>query len=488
MGPTSPLRKTQPAVRDTAAGPADAALIPGTNVAGNTPADERPDLDQSVKSLQKGSIHRIPLSQIDTNLKTWTRTVFDNCPYKDEYLSLAKASKSPSVVPRTVGSGSPIKHVLYIIKENRTYDQVLGDLPKGNGDPRITLFGRDVTPNQHSLAEEFVLFDNLYCDGEVSVDGHSWSNAAYATDFNEKFWPANYGGHSKSDPQAAFIPGGGHLWDQALKKGLTVRTYGEYVRYSKEEQRMVAIERVPSLYGHVAPDFKKPGQRDPDNARVFIKELEEYEKHHAGADASKRLPNLMVMSLAENHTAGTRPGVATPRAMVASNDLAVGMIVERLMQSPYWPETAIFIIEDDAQNGPDHVDARRTTGFALSPYTKRGIVDSTLYSTSSMLRTMELLLGLSPMTQYDAAATPMYAALGTEPNLKPWTKLEARINLNELNPTTAYGARESMKMDFSEVDLAPMDELNVILWKSIKGVDSVMPPPVRAFSFIQTGR
>lgn len=488
MGPNSPLRKSQPTVRDAAAGPSDAALIPGTAVAGNTPADERPDLDQSVKSLQKGSVHRIPLSQIDSNLRAWTRAVFDNCPYKDEYLTLARAPKSPSIVPRTVGEGSPIKHVLYIIKENRTYDQVFGDIPKGNGDPRLTLFGRDVTPNQHALAEEFVLFDNLYCDGEVSVDGHSWSNSAYATDFNEKFWPANYGGHSKADPQPAYVPSSGHLWDQARKKGLTVRTYGEYVRYSPEEKRMVAIERVPGLYGHVSPDFKKPGMRDTDNAKVFIRELEEFDHNFASGDPNMRLPNFMVMSLAENHTVGTRPGALSPRSMVASNDLAVGMIVERMMQSPYWPETAVFIIEDDAQNGPDHVDARRTVGLVISPYAKRGIVDSTLYSTSSMLRTMELLLGLSPMTQYDAAATPMYAALGTEKNLKPWTRLEPRISLNERNPSNAYGARRSMGMDFSEVDLIPMDELNEILWKSIKGVDSVMPPPVRAFSFTQMGR
>jgi hypothetical protein len=488
MGPNSPLRQPQRTPQASAAGPADAPLIPGTNVPAYTPAETAADLDQSVKSLQKGSVHRIPLNQIDTGLKAWTRTVFDNCPYKDEYLSLAKASKEPSIVPRAVGSGSAIKHVLYIIKENRTYDQVFGDIPKGNGDPRLTLFGRDVTPNQHALAEEFVLFDNLFCDGEVSVDGHSWSNSAYATDFNEKFWPANYGGHSKADPQAAYIPGGGHLWDQALRKGLTIRTYGEYVQFNKAENRMVAIQRVPGLYGYVCPDFKKPGMRDTDNARVFIGELEEYEKHIASSDASKRLPNFMVMSLAENHTVGTRPGGLTPKSMVASNDLAVGMIVERLMQSPYWPETAIFIIEDDAQNGPDHVDARRTTGLVISPYTKRGIVDSTLYSTSSMLRTMELLLGLSPMTQYDAAATPMYAAFGTDKNMKPWTKLEATISLNDLNPSNAYGARRSMEMDFSEVDLIPMDELNDILWKSIKGVDSVMPPPVRAFSFTHIER
>jgi YVTN family beta-propeller protein len=439
----------------------------------------------SVKSLQKGSINIIALAEVKPKLKEWTRQVFENCPYKDEYLAQAKAPKTPSVIPREVGAGSPIQHVIYVIRENRTYDQVLGDLPKGNGDARICLFPREVTPNAHKLAEEFVLLDNLFCDGEVSVDGHSWSNSAYATDFNEKFWPPNYGGHSKADPAMAFLPGGGHLWDAAAKKGLTYRSYGEYVTYSSEEKRMVAIERVAGLYGHVAPHFKKPGMRDTDNVKEFIRELEEFEKNYDSPDPQKRLPNLVVMSLPEDHTVGTTPGRPSPRAMVANNDHAIGMLVERVTNSRYWPETAIFIIEDDAQDGADHVDARRTVGLVVSPYTKRGIVDSTLYSTSSFLRSMELLLGLPPMTQYDAAATPLYASFGTEKNLKPYTALPPRIDVNELNTALAWGAKESLEMDFSEVDRAPMHALNVIIWKSVKGANSEMPAPVHSFSFTQ---
>ena len=437
----------------------------------------------SVKSLQKGSVNIVDLSNLRQNLKKWTQQVYDNCTYNDALLAQAKAPKEPSIVPQSVGAGSPIEHVIYIINENRTYDQVFGDMPKGNGDPRLVLFGRQVTPNHHALAEQFVLFDNLYCDGEVSVDGHSWSNAAYATDFNEKFWPPNYGGHSRAAPAPAFIPGAGHLWDQALRKGLTIRTYGEYVSFNADTRTMGANPRFPSLAGNVAPHFKKPGMRDPDNARDFIREFDEYEKNFDSPDPSRRLPNFSVMSLPENHTAGTTPGRPTPRAMVASNDWAVGMIVERVTHSKYWPKTAIFIIEDDAQDGPDHVDARRTVGLVISPYIKRGIVDSTLYTTSSMLRTIELLLGLQPMSQYDAAATPMYAAFGTRADLTGYRHIGPQIELNEMNTAQSWGAQQSLAMDFSEVDLIPMQELNEIIWKSVKGADSPVPPPVRSFYF-----
>ncbi len=437
----------------------------------------------SVKSLQKGSVNIVDLSNLRGNLKQWTRQVYDNTPYNDELLTRATAPSSPSVVPSEVGAGSPIKHVLYIIKENRTYDQVLGDLPKGNGDPRITIFGRQVTPNHHALAEQFVLFDNLYCDGEVSVDGHSWSTAAFATDFNEKWWPPNYGGHSRSERAQAYMPGSGHIWDQCRRKGLTYRSYGEYVSWSAEAGMMVPSMLGQGLAGHVAPRFKKPGMRDPDNAAEFIREFDEYEKNYESRDPAKRLPNFLIMSLPENHTRGTTPGAPTPRAMVASNDYALALIVERVTDSKYWPQTAIFVIEDDAQDGSDHVDARRTVGLVISPYIKRGIVDSTLYTTSSMLRTMELLLGLQPMSQYDAAATPMYAAFGVSSDLTPYRHLKPRIDLNEMNRATAWGARQSLAMDFSDVDLTPMYELNEIIWKSVKGAKSPMPTPVHSFHF-----
>jgi YVTN family beta-propeller protein len=454
-----------------------------SNVRGpGSPIREGTEGRGSVKSLQKGSVNIVDVSNLRRDVAAWTKQVYANVPYNDSQLASAKAPSGPSIVPAEVGSGSPIKHVIYIIKENRTYDQVLGDMPKGNGDPRLTIFGRKVTPNHHALAEEFVLLDNLYCDGEVSVDGHSWSTAAYATDWNEKFWPPNYGGHSRADYTDANIPGGGYLWDAARRKGLTYRSYGEYAARSSEGM-MEASVRAPTLAGHVAPRFKLPGMRDTDNAKEFIREFDEYERNYSDPNPEKRLPNLVIMSLPENHTTGTRPGTFTPVACVANNDLALGMIVERVTRSKYWPETAIFVIEDDAQDGPDHVDARRTVGLVISPYTKRGIVDSTLYTTSSMLRTMELLLGLPPLSQYDAAATPMYASFGVMPDLKPYTCRPAEVDLNARNSDRAWGARESMEMNLDEIDQAPMFAFNQIIWKSVKGPKSAMPLPVHRFHF-----
>ncbi len=437
----------------------------------------------SVRDIQRGTVSIVALANLKNELKTWTKQVYDNIPYKDDYLTLARAPKEPSIVPRQVGAGSPIKHVIYVIKENRTYDQVFGDIEKGNGDPRLTIFGEMVTPNHHALANEWVLLDNLYCDGEVSVDGHSWSNSAIATDYNEKMWPANYGGHSMSTRSAAYVPSGGHLWDLAAKKGLTYRSYGEYATRSSDGTTMDAAPGVGGLLGHVSPKFKLPGMRDTDNVRVFFEELDGYEKNYSSNDPNRRLPNLVIMSLPEDHTAGTRPGAFTPRAMVANADHAVGQLVERITKSPYWPETAIFMIEDDAQNGPDHVDARRTIGLVVSPYTKRQFVDSTLYTTSAMLRTIELLLGLPPMTQYDAAALPMYNSFSTTASLTPYRSIAPKIDVNEKNSPLAWGAKESMEMNLDEVDMAPMFALNEIIWKSVKGPDSEMPLPVHRYWF-----
>lgn len=223
--------------------------------------------------------------------------------------------------------------------------------------------------------------------------------------------------------------------------------------------------------------------RDPDNVKEFIREFNEYESNYDSPDPEKRLPNFIVMSLGEDHTTGTRPGTPTPRASVASNDYAVGLLVERVTNSKYWPETAIFVIEDDAQDGPDHVDARRTIGLVISPYTKRGFVDKTLYTTSSMLRTMELLLGLPPMSQYDAAAPPMYNAFTDKANPAPYQHLAPQYDLNEMNTQRAWGARKSMEMNLDEYDRAPMFELNEIVWKSVKGAKSEMPLPVHRFWF-----
>jgi YVTN family beta-propeller protein len=437
----------------------------------------------SVRDIQRGTVGIVSVANLKGQIKAWTKQVYDNIPYKDDYLTMARAPVEPSIVPRAVGAGSPIKHIVYVIKENRTYDQLFGDIKKGNGDPRLAIFGEQITPNHHAIAEQWVLFDNLYCDGEVSVDGHSWSNSAIATDYNEKVWPPQYGGHSRVTRSQAYVPSGGHLWDLAAKKGLTYRSYGEYASRASDGTTMDAAPGVGGLLGHVAPKFKLPGMRDTDNVAVFFQELDQYERNFHSADAGKRLPNLVIMSLPEDHTAGTRPGGLTPRAMVANADHAVGQLVERLTKSPYWPQTAIFIIEDDAQNGPDHVDARRTVGLVVSPYTKRGFVDSTLYTTSAMLRTMELLLGLPPMTQYDAAAMPMYNAFGLKADLTPYAAIAPKYDVNERNTALAWGAKASMEMNLDEVDEAPMFALNEIIWKSVRGPESPMPLPVHRFWF-----
>lgn len=434
----------------------------------------------TVKTLMQGSINVVPVAEFQPKLRELTEQAYANCPYNDDLLARARpAGTEPSIIPETVGAGSPIKHVIYIIKENRTYDQVFGDMPQGNGDPRLCIFGREITPNHHALAEQFVLLDNLYCDAEVSVDGHQWSNAAYATDFTEKVWPASYGGIGEAPFSEASLPASGYMWDLCRKKGLTYRSYGEFAQRVSEGGAMAG--RVAGLEGHVAPNYLNWGARDTENAAEFIREFDGYEANFDSTDPEQRLPNYIVMGLPEDHTVGGSPGKPTIFASVGSNDYALGMIVERITHSRYWPETAIFVIEDDAQNGPDHVDARRTIGFAISPYIRRGTVDSTFYTTSSLLRSMQLLLGLPPMSQYDAAANPMYRSFCTVADLTPYTHLKPTTDINALNEQTAYGAKESLEMDFTEFDRMPMDAFNEIIWKLAKGAESEMPLPVHRF-------
>ncbi|MCA9446373.1 MAG: bifunctional YncE family protein/alkaline phosphatase family protein [Candidatus Omnitrophica bacterium] len=440
---------------------------------------------ETIKTLMEGAVNTLEIDEYRSRLPELTRQVYANCPYNDELLAqAAPTSGTPSVVPSVVGAGSPIKHVLYIIKENRTYDQVFGDLPQGNGDPNLCLFGKETTPNHHAIAEQFVLFDNLYCDAEVSADGHQWSNAAYATDYVEKSWPAAYGGQSLAPRSQAMIPPSGYLWDQCAMKGLTYRTYGEFAERQSEKGTMKPINAAfARLEGHIAPNYLSWGARDTENAAEFIREFDEYDKNFDNPDPEKRLPNFIVLALPEDHTHGTSPDKPTTRACVASNDYALGQILDRVSHSHYWPEMAVFTIEDDAQDGPDHVDARRTVGLLASPYARRGYVDSTHYTTCSVLRTIELLLGLQPMSQYDAAATPMYAAFTDQAHPVEYAHLKPNIDLDERNPKTAWGAEESLRMDFSEYDRAPMFALNEIIWKSVKGTDTECPLPIHRFRF-----
>jgi DNA-binding beta-propeller fold protein YncE len=396
-------------------------------------------------------------------LARYTVQVYENARYRDALLDQVP-SKTASVIPTMAGRGSPIKHILFIVKENRTYDQVFGDIKEGNGDSTLTLFGRDVTPNQHALAEQFVLLDNLYCAGEVSQDGWPWTMSAYTTEFNERAWTLGYSRHGNVDTREVTEQSTPYIWELAKQHGLTARTYGLGGRRGIGDSRSLRFEERPA--------DRRVQVRDPDRADRFVAEFQEM-------DRAGTVPNFMMMGLGENHTAGTTPGAFTPKASVASNDLAVGKIVEAITRSSVWPSFAIFIIEDDAQNGPDHVDSHRTPGLVISPYVKRHAVDSDMYSTLSMLRTMELLLGLPPMTQHDAAAPPMLNSFTTKPDLAGFTARRARIDLAAVNAPNAYGAEASSRMDFSEYDRADENTLNRILWHSIRGAAAPYPVPVR---------
>jgi YVTN family beta-propeller protein len=426
-----------------------------------------------------GSLSVVPVPDGKT-LAAYTETVYKNCPYSDRLLTDAPHPEK-TAIPTRVGDPSPIKYVLYIIKENRTYDQVFGDLTRGNGDPALVMFGRDVTPNHHKLAEEFVLLDNLYCNGHVSADGHPWSTMAYNTDYISRNWALTYSSRAGiEDDEHGDLSNApsGYLWDACARAGLTYRSYAEYGRRVSQPDGSLRIEgAVPGLVGRMCPDFglaKAPGRRsrDTDNAETFIREYQEFEKNG-------NLPRFMIMSLGEDHTTGTRPGTFTPAACVASNDLGLGRIVEAVSHSSYWPQIAIFVIEDDAQNGPDHVDAHRTVGLVISPYTKRRHLDSTQYSTVSMIRTIELILGLSPLSQFDAAAKPMFFSFSDRSDLTPYNHEPARIDLNAVNAPTAYGAERSLRMDFDDYDRIDDFELNEILWRAVKGRDAPLPSAVR---------
>jgi YVTN family beta-propeller protein len=403
----------------------------------------------------------------NAQMVAYTEQVRRNSSYRPEQFSQASVP-SDSVIPARIGDPCPIKHVLYIIKENRTYDQVYGDMtdaqgqPLGNGNPKLAIFGQKVTPNQHALAREFVLFDDLFSNSEVSVDGHSWCDAAIATDFNQRSWIHSYSRHGKLPGNEEMErPANGFLWDLCQRHGVSFKTYGEGSR------------RVPSR-----DRGEWPAARDTVRVQSWIKDLHQ-------AEQTGILPRFTIMSLGENHTRGTRPGAPTPEACVGNNDLALGQLVEAASHSRFWNEMAIFVIEDDTQNGPDHVDAHRTGGLVISPFCKRHFVDSTLYTTASMVRTMELILGLPPLTQFDAGATPMFNAFQKSAAATQFAALPAQVDLNAHNTSKSPYAKESSGMDFSGYDLAPEDALNRILWYNARPNDPY-PTPIHRALFART--
>ncbi len=420
-----------------------------------------------VGRIQTGTVSLIPPFG-DRELAAYTRTALANSPYRDKQLDMA------SPLP-------PIEHVLYIVKENRTYDQVLGDMKEGNGDPSLVLFGEKITPNQHKLAREFVLLDNFYVNSDVSADGHDWSTAAIAPDYVQKMWPNSYAGRRKlydyegQEPTA--VPPAGYLWTNAAAAGIPMRNFGYFVNNrAKPGADGVQIDGVRDfVLGKITnPRYRGFDLEYPDveRAKVFLRELAEYEK-------SGQMPRLIFLRLGNDHTAGTSAGKHTPLSLVADNDYALGMIVEGISHSRFWEKTAIFVLEDDAQNGADHVDSHRSPAFVISPFVARHRVDSSMYNTTSMLRTIELILNLHPMTQFDAAARPMSAAFQKEADPTPYTAEKPRISLEERNPASSATAARSAEMDFSAEDRIDEDELNAVLWQAIKGDQA--PPPVRSF-------
>ncbi len=418
----------------------------------------------------------------EEQLEAYSRTVFENSPYRDALLENA-GTGGGSPIPSRPGDPSPIKHVVYIVKENRTYDQVFGDLKPGNGDPSLVLFGEDAGPNHRKLAREFVLLDNFYVNSDVSADGHNWSTAAIAPDYVQKLWPNSYAQRRKhydyegSDPAA--VPPSGYLWTNAAAAGVSMRNYGYFVSNlplgKVTDGVHVEVVRDPVLNRVTNRRYRGFDLDYPDveRAKVFLEDLAEFEK-------SGRMPSLLILRLGNDHTSGAAAGKIAPLSAFADNDAALGSIVEGISKSRFWPETAIFVLEDDAQNGPDHVDSHRSPAFVISPYSRRGAVDSTMYNTTSMLRTMELILGLRPMTTFDAGARPMSNALQAKPDPRPYTAEKPRIPLDRRNPARSAAAARSSKLDFSEADRIDDDELNDILWRAIRGDQDAPPPPVRS--------
>ncbi len=454
-----------------------------------------------------GTLSLVPVPKAK-KLPALTRQVLDNYRYPllQEARRPVRADQPPRPVPERVGEPSVFEHVVYIIKENRTYDQVLGDVPEGNGDPSLCIFGAQVTPNQHKMVREFVLLDNVYCSGILSADGHMWTDTAFATDYMEKSFagfPRSYpdGMEDNNVDALAYAPSG-FIWDNALAGGQSLRVYGEfaitetswatpgkkgrpkfldYYRDFVDQTHLINISSRPgieSLRPHLNTQTVGWDMDIPDAFRAaqFIKELHEYER-------SGKFPNLVIICLPDDHTSGTKAGSPTPAAQVADNDLAFGQIVEAISRSPFWAKTCIFAIEDDPQNGWDHVSGFRTTAYVISPYTKRRAVISTQYNQTSILRTMELMLGLPPMNQIDATATPMTDCFTEKPDFTPYVAVPTNVPLDQMNPdpkkisdaTLRQDALASARLPLEEIDRCPEDVLNRILWHAMKGPHEPYP-------------
>ena len=497
-----------------------------------------------IPTLIGGSIQRLSLADIDKNLAAYTHQVEEDNLVRSDGGKFAFA-----------GGTNPIRHVIYVLKENRTYDQILGDLPAGDGDPSLTMYGADITPNEHKLALQFGVLDNFYDSGEVSGDGHLWSTASTTSDYNEKTWPIGYRSKERTYDSGGAVaeeypleqgipdvddPGTGFLWDNLARGKLTYRIYGEFIAAvwcknanapkmamgspkegtpspSSATCSVAEIKKgdplpanvgnprggpspwpwaIPqmkrmrptkaALRDHYDPQFPDFNTDYPDQLRAdeFLREFDEFVKAKGTA---KELPQFTLLYLPDDHTGGTRPGKPTPQASVADNDLAVGRVVDAVSHSSYWDDTAIFVVEDDAQDGADHVDAHRSIAFVISKYAPRApqpFVEHNFYTTVSMIHTMEALLGLPPMNLFDAHAplmAPLFAGPGTQPPYQADDKNLRSGLIYQMNEKKAAGAKESAQMNFSRPDAVDARKLNAILWRNAKG-DAPMPVASRSHS------
>jgi len=471
------------------------------NIKGVGARDKSPKAKGYKSNDHLGSLSFIPVPDRST-LEDYTvkAATAMRLPRITQAVKLERVSDRLVPVPIRPGERSVFRHVLYIIKENKTYDQVFGGMKQGNGDSSLCQFGRNVTPNHHAIAETFVLLDNTYCNGVLSADGHQWTDEGYVTDYLEK----SFGGHIRSypyrgDDPLAFAPTG-FIWDQVIKKGLSFRNYGEFVdldittpanfswsqmydqyKYGTNAIKIKATTKLHTLTPYNCPTYPGFTGKIPDvyRAREFVRELHEFE-------ANGNFPSFMTLLLPNDHTVGVNENSPTPNAAVADNDLALGQIVEAVSKSRFWKETVIFVIQDDPQSGLDHVDGKRTVALCVSPYTKRGEVISTHYNQNSILRTIELILDLPPMTQFDLVAEPMTDCFTDKPDLTPYTARPNIIPLDQMNPKLStlkgkqlYWARKSMAMPLDEADEAEDDVLNRIIWYAVRGYDTPYPKIAR---------
>jgi YVTN family beta-propeller protein len=424
---------------------------------------------QYIGGLMKGTLSIINTPS-EKQLGLYAAAVYQNTPYTKQKEQFSNAEIG-SVIPQKIGDPSPIKYVFYIVKENRTYDQVLGDLPLGNGDTSLCLFGEKITPNQHALAKEFVLLDNFYVDGEISADGHNWTLGGYSNDYLEKNWVTSYGGrggdYDAEGTRAIANNKNGFIWDFAKRAGVSYRTYGEFADDYKPN--------LAVLKDHYCTYFTSWDQTVRDTTRVG-----QWKKDFDSLLAKNAVPRLNTLRLINDHTEGMRLGRPSPFAHVADNDLAVGMFVEYLSRSPIWNESVVFIVEDDAQDGPDHVDAHRSPAYIAGGFVKRGFVDHTPYTTTSFLKTIEMILGMQPMSQYDAAANSVWKCFDKSPNKTGFVAKPLQWDINEKNTQHTAMQRKSELFNFKKEDNVNDHDFTEVLWKGLKGENAIVPAPKRA--------